>query len=354
MQGGVMTAAAATQLASGEPPINFAAHQFRAGNISGAREDFEQMLAMLIAAIHPGARLISANPGDWGIDVLLGDLSGLVVIWQAKYFWPSVTRAKQANIRESFNSAVTHAERNGYQVQRWVLCVPSSMDAPTAKWWDGWRTRKQRETGVVIDLWHETELRNLLITPDAAHVRRHYYDPYVPNVVPEQRRAPVRPVDEAAETGLDRALFVRQLRAAAHVEVAAAKREFFNAELMVREVTDKGLPAELDALSEADAVVHGIWEAGFNLATQRRPVDPLLPGLHADVMREIRGSVAFPDALRAGPVHRCGLMHRVVDDRRAGWVTHWREVIREHDATGQNDIARQNGITRETDEAAHE
>src|SRR5256885_10846906 len=82
--GGVMTAAAAVhELASGEPPINFAAHQFRAGNIAGAREDFEQMLAMLVGAVHPGARLIAANPGDWGIDLLLGELSGAAVIWQA-------------------------------------------------------------------------------------------------------------------------------------------------------------------------------------------------------------------------------------------------------------------------------
>src|SRR5437762_5979293 len=187
-----MTAAAAVnQLASGEPPINFAAHQFRAGNISGAREDFEQMLAMLVAAVNPGARLIAANPGDWGIDVLAGELSGMVVVWQSKYCWPVVTKAKQAQIRESFNSALASAGRNGYTLRRWVLCVPSSMDAPTAQWWDNWRTRRQRETGVVIELWHETVLRGLLVTPDAAHVRRHFYDPYAPHAeTPAERPRP--------------------------------------------------------------------------------------------------------------------------------------------------------------------
>src|ERR1700741_4099004 len=121
-------AAAAISLASGDPPINFAAHQFRAGNRAGARDDFEQMLAMLIAAIHPGARQIAAHPGDWGIDVLLGDLSGVVVIWQSKYFFPVVTRAHQAQVRESFDSALAAAEHNGYRLRRWVLCVPASMD----------------------------------------------------------------------------------------------------------------------------------------------------------------------------------------------------------------------------------
>jgi hypothetical protein len=321
-----MTAAAAVnELASGEPPINFAAHQIRAGNLAGAREDFEQMLAMLVAAIHPGARLIAANPGDWGIDVLVGELSGLVVIWQAKYFWPVVTKTRQAQIRDSFDSAVAAARRNGYQVRQWVLCVPSSMDASTAKWWDSWRARKQRETGVVIDVWHETTLRTLLVKPDAADVRRHFYDPYLAGPVPGQRVA-VRVMAEEAAVRLTDALFVRQLRAAGHTEVEAAKREFFNADLLAREVIDKGVPAELLALAEADAVVHGIWEAGFNAACQRSPADPRLPGLHAGVMREIRESAAFPVALRAGPVHRCGLMHRVVEDRRAGWVVHWRDI----------------------------
>jgi len=261
--------AAAMSLASGEPPINFAAHQLRAGNLAGARDDFEQMLAMLLAAIHPGARAISANPGDWGIDILLGELSGLVVIWQSKYFWPTVTRNSQGQIRESFDSAVNAAARNGYRLSQWILCVPASMDPPTAQWWDNWRARRQRETGVAIELWHENVLRNLLIKPDCAHVRRHFYDPYAqPAATAHQQRVPLHDLDLEAHDGLDRALFVRQLHAAGHVETSAAKREYFNADLLAREILDKRVPAELDALSEADGVVHGIWESRFNTAVQ--------------------------------------------------------------------------------------
>ncbi|MEV6926577.1 hypothetical protein AB0M46_19035 [Dactylosporangium sp. NPDC051485] len=324
-----MTATAATtSLASGEPPINFAAHQLRAGNLAGARDDFEQMLAMLLAAIYPGARAISANPGDWGIDILLGELSGLVVIWQSKYFWPIVTRSHQGQIRESFDSAVAAAARNGYRLAQWVLCVPASMDAPTAQWWDNWRARRHRETGVQIELWHENALRNLLIKPDCAHVRRHFYDPYAAPAGPVQPpRVPLHDLAAEDADALEPALFVRQLRAAGHLEVGAAKREYFNADLLAREILDKRVPAELEALDEADGVVHGIWEADFNAHATRHPANPLLPGLHASVMREIRETGAFPAGLRAGPVHRCGLMHRVVEQRRAGWVAHWRELL---------------------------
>jgi hypothetical protein len=327
-----MTAAAAAKpLASGEPPINFAAHQIRAGNISGAREDFEQMLAMLIAAIYPGARLVAANPGDWGIDVLVGDLAGMVVIWQSKYFWPAVTKHKQHDIRSSFASAVSHAAANGYRIRRWVLCVPCSMDGPTALWWDRWRARKHRETGIIIDLWHETALRKLLISPDADDVRRHFYDPYAQTA--QTRRVPVVTLPDAEARNFDEALFVHQLREAGHVEFDAAKREFFNAELLVRDIVDKGVAEEVAALIEGDALAHSIWEARFNQATSRAS-DARLPGLHANVMRELReADRSFPAALRAGPVHRCGLMHRVVDQARAGWVAHWRDVAQRHTAS---------------------
>ncbi|MDP9796911.1 hypothetical protein J2S43_005423 [Catenuloplanes nepalensis] len=315
-----------TRLVAGEPPINFASHQFRAGNMAGARDDFEQMLAALIASVHPGARAIAANPGDWGIDILLGELSGLVVIWQSKYFWPLVGRGSQGQIRESFDSALRSAERNGYALDRWVLCVPSSMDPETARWWDRWRVRRQRESGVAVELWHETVLREMLMRPDAAHVRRHYYDPYTGG----EAVLPLHGVAKADADLLEDALFVRQLRAAGHAEVDGAKHEFFNAELLAREIQDKGVRAELDALGEADGVARGIWEARFNAVAAARPADPVLAGLHAEVMGEIRESTAFPVGLRAGRVHRCGLMHRLVQDRRAGWVRDWRRIASEH------------------------
>jgi len=318
--------AATVRLAAGEPPINFAAHQIRAGNLPGARDDFEQMLAMLIAAIYPGARAIAANPGDWGIDILLGDLSGLVIVWQSKYFWPVVTRSQQAQIRESFDSALAAATRNGYQMRRWVLCVPASMDPGTAQWWDRWRARRQRETGVVIDLWHETTLREMLVRPDAAHVRRHYYDPFTPPGPERHARRSLHEVNRDQSVGLEQALFIRQLRAAGHVEVESAKHEFFNADLLAREIMDKAVPAEMDALGEADSVAYSIWEARFNAINQAYPAEPTLPGLHAAVMGEIRESRAFPPELNAGRVHHCGLMHRIVQGRNAGWVRHWREI----------------------------
>lgn len=326
-QDAVMTAGLSAGVPAGEARINFSAHQARA-NAQGARQDFEEMIGQLVHAVRPGvARMIAANPGDWGIDVFVGDLGGSVIVWQSKYFMPEVAgNTHQAQIRESFDSAAKNAAEQGFKLTQWILCVPSRMDGPTAKWWDRWKRKKERESGVVIDLWDETELRSLLISPDAESVRRHYYDP-------AQATRPEAAVVGLAEEDADRletALFVRQLREAGHVEVTASKQQFFNAEVMAREIVDKGVPTEVAALSSADAVVHSLWEDHFNEACQTHQ-DARLPGLHRSVMSEIRAQhAALGAGLPGGPVHSCGLMHRVVDNRRAGWVRHWRQVADEH------------------------
>lgn len=172
--------------------INFLTHELKAGK--GASEDFEQMLALLVQAIHGEASLVAANPGDWGIDVLVGDLRGRVTIWQAKYFARMFGKSQQDQVRRSFGAALKAAREHGYTIERWVLCIPVSMDPPATQWWQGWKTARQRETGVTIELWDETELRRLLLRPEARYIRRHYYDPYTQDgaVEPGDSR-PVRP-----------------------------------------------------------------------------------------------------------------------------------------------------------------
>lgn len=172
-----MTVRSSSGVVAGDSRINFAAHQVRA-NAQGARQDFEEMIGQLVRAVRPGVtRMVAMHHGDWGIDVFVGDLGGLVTVWQSKYFVPVVKKAHQNQIRESFKSAVENAAKEGFSLTRWILCVPSSMDGPTAKWWDGWKKRQERDIGIEIELWDETELRSLLISPVAEHVRRHYYEP---------------------------------------------------------------------------------------------------------------------------------------------------------------------------------
>ncbi|MBE1489709.1 serine/threonine-protein kinase [Plantactinospora soyae] len=136
------------------------------------------MIALLVEAVRGDARLVFANGGDWGIDALVGDLNGRVMIWQAKYFPHGVTNRHRGQIEGSFASAVRNASEHGYRVQEWVLCVPSSLDPQMSQWWDSWRQTQARLTGIRLVLWDETGLRSQLMRPAARYVRRAYYHPY--------------------------------------------------------------------------------------------------------------------------------------------------------------------------------
>jgi WD40 repeat protein len=186
------------RVVSDQPMINFAVHQARAGQ-SGASADFEQMLGLLVQAISGEANTVFANPGDWGIDVLVGDLRGRVTVWQAKYFIRGVGRGQWEQIRSSFGSALKAAADHGYTLERWVLCIPSSMDGPTLQRWQEWRADQQEKEGVAVGLWDETTLRELLLRPEAADVRRHYYNPYRFDASPTARGSPYRGLNAFGE-----------------------------------------------------------------------------------------------------------------------------------------------------------
>jgi hypothetical protein len=130
---------------SRHPVISFAIHEVRAGNRAGAREDFQKMLALLVRAVTgKDAHLVAADPGDWGIDVLAGDLNGRAAIWQAKYFIDGVRENQYKEIRESFQSAVRNSSRYGYAIEVWALCLPASLGPGATRWWQGWAARQKR------------------------------------------------------------------------------------------------------------------------------------------------------------------------------------------------------------------
>ncbi|MET9820530.1 serine/threonine protein kinase [Streptomyces sp. NPDC006349] len=304
-------------------------HELRTGSPDGARADFEEMLAQLAGATNPNVRMIAANPGDWGIDAFAGDLGGAITVWQSKYFMPQTTTSQSDQIRDSLKNALKAAAANGHTITLWILCIPSSMDGPAANWWDGWKKRQEKAHGLVIELWDKTTLVKKLQSPEGDHVRRAYYEPFTaPAPAPAQGQMRlVLDVEEDKATALDSALFVRQMTEAGHVELDSAKRQFFNADLVAREVAHKGVPSEVAALSSTDASLHGIWEMQFNECSS----EGTLPALHGRVWREVRSEHdKLPKALRLEVTHSWGLVHRLVDNRRAGWVTHWRQIASGH------------------------
>lgn len=272
--------------------------------------------------------MIAANPGDWGIDAFVGDLGGAITVWQSKYFMPFTTTSHSQQIRDSLANALKAADANGHTIELWILCIPSDMDGSAASWWDRWKKKSEKEHGIVIELWDKTKLVSKLQSPEGDQVRRAYYEHFTaPSTPAQEQMRLVLDVEEDKAKALDAALFVRQMTEAGHVELDSAKRQFFNADIVAREVAHKGVPTEIAALSSVDATLHGVWELQFNECS----AEDSLTSLHGRVWREVRSEHdKIPKVLRLEVTHSWGLVHRLVDNRRAGWVRHWRQIAIGH------------------------
>jgi hypothetical protein len=293
------------------------------------RARFQRLVTDIVGVIHPTAREIEPNPGDWGIDTFVGELDkGVVSVWQSKFFLGGVGKSQQAQIRASFKSAVKSALENGLALESWTLAMPCSMDGEATKWWDGWRKRERTRTKVEIELWQENHLRGHLMRPDFSHVRANYFGP-LPT-------SPLRDVEEvAAPDAYDGALFIKQLHAASIVNDGPARRAFFNAEVMTRDVNERESAPELAELRTMRSILEQMWHTRFEAARVEGAADDgRLPSLYPAVCEAVeRHHASAPNpVLRDTVVHRTGLMHHLAEDGRVGWVEHFGEIAKAHSA----------------------
>jgi hypothetical protein len=307
--------------------VNFLKLAAGAGGKPGGRLLFAQLVIDLVHLQHPSVRDVLENPGDWGIDGYVGSLDGgtSVLVWQAKYFIDGVKKAQQGQITESFDRCMKAAKENGFEVTAWTLCVPESMDGATSQWWGKWRKKMEAEHELIIDLWEPTKLRALLRAPEAKLI----LDEYFGDGHARPRGLEPVPTDEEF-SGM---LFIKQLLAA-DIDPASARYEFFNAELLRQETLDKlGAPGRsfLDSVQEE---LFGMWHQRWAAYCAREAGNPLLPGLHSDVMTAIEQLHSAPvSALDAVPMrlpHRKGAMHQVVETGRAGWIRAFQRIAEEH------------------------
>lgn len=305
--------------------LNFDILVVNAGNEAGAREVYQDLVVDLVKLTHRAATAVRPAPGDWGIDVFLGDLEGATSVWQCKFFRDGVGASQKKQIRESFAQLMTQSEVQGFEVRAWTLCVPCELSAEEHRWWSGWKRGKELAHGVVIEMWDGPELRRILLSPDADGIREHYFrlSGSGPDSAIEMR------IEELPRgTDYEDALFVAQLKAAGLQRLDTAKRAFFNAEILARDVTDKGIAAELDALFNLRAKLHALWELRFNDSCAQHD-DLKLPGLVRGVMSAIeeqhRGTLL--SLLRATVVHKSGVMHQLVDEGKAGWTADFEDLV---------------------------
>jgi hypothetical protein len=301
------------------------------GGKEGARTKFQRLIAQLVGLQHQGIRNLDAKSGDWGLDVIVGEIDEVISVWQAKFFIDGVGDTQKAQIRESLAQVMKKAEEEGFAVDVWTLCIPIDLDPDALKWWTGWKKRQEKDhRDLRIELWDRTGLEQTLLAPDAAHI----YERYFP-VVGKADEVPTPPAVEELPDHLsyEDMLFIKQLQAAQIVELDSAKQQFFNAEALAREIADKRVAEHMEALQAERADLRSIWEDRFNKACAVPDGgDGLLPALHPEVMEAIerRHDSVRVTVLPMHLIHRKGAMHQVVEKGSAGWVRDFRAIAEAH------------------------
>ncbi len=162
------------------------------GNISGAREEFENACESLFKKIHSNQHVsqMKVNVGDGGIDIFIGEF-GIepITVIQCKFFLDSFGESQKKQIRESFNTAIKSDE---YVVKEWILCIPCIIDIDANTWWFRWKSKKIKELGKdndfirikngneLIDLLKENNLYNQYFKIDDSNKLAELYKALIP------------------------------------------------------------------------------------------------------------------------------------------------------------------------------
>jgi uncharacterized protein (UPF0335 family) len=127
------------------------------GGKEGARTKFQRLIAQLVGLRHQGMKMLDAKSGDWGLDVIVGEIDDVISVWQAKFFIDGVGESQKDQIRESFKQVMKKAKEEGFTVDVWTLCIPIDLHPDALKWWSGWKKRQEKQHGVRIELWDRTK-----------------------------------------------------------------------------------------------------------------------------------------------------------------------------------------------------
>lgn len=112
-------------------------------NIEGARANFEVACCNLLYEKFPNKLVcrINPNPGDDGIDIIIGNINKTPDIYQCKFYLDKIDSSQKNQIRKSYKRAI---ESNKYNLKSWTLLIPKVLTIDELKWWDNWKIKQER------------------------------------------------------------------------------------------------------------------------------------------------------------------------------------------------------------------
>jgi hypothetical protein len=208
------------------------------------------------------------------------------------------------------------------------LCLPCNLSAEELRWWETWSKKKKDETGILVKLIDHLAIEQLLLSPEAETIRQSFKlgDDSV-----QYRERLIQELPEAKASEYENSLFIKKLILAGITENMSARSQFFNAELVQREIHDKGDERELAELKGLYEKIHSMWESRFIAALQCDDPKTEACKVYSEMLRSIeqtdKGILSSP-RIAASFFHKQGFMQQLADVCKVGWTPDFHSLDR--------------------------
>lgn len=293
---------------------------------AGARDIFEKICTQIyIEAFGEEAHAIKADPGDEGIDILVGDFSSPIDVYQCKYFVDGICDSQKDQIRKSFTRSVNSS---AFKLKSWTLCLPSELNIKEFRWWSEWKNQMIGIHHIDINL-HEGSYLIARLKEQKAYDRvfdndiRMALDEIQEYLSFEKRKrldeivAMVGASDVAQFDGM---IFVRKLENARIEEIDGCKRDFFNAELAEQAVKSQGDDDSILIMEKLKTKVYSVWETQYRRYKHDTDGNDLLTRAYERIEEMDSTSLSVPLS-QYGMLAKKGILHQWAEDCSVGWLT---------------------------------
>lgn len=298
---------------------------------AGARDIFEKICVELFQKKFENAYAVQASPGDDGIDVLVGDLDGDIIVYQCKYFIDGIGDTQKAQIRESYKTVTKN-----YNVVEWYLCIPILFTVDNHKWWSEWKNKKQQKDNIKIDFFDGSRLLMLLKECD---MYDKIFDEDVRNLLAEILEylnsenlriynEIIYDINDFSNISYDDCIFVKMLESANIFDIAEYKNDFFNAEIVKQKIVSKGQSRELLMYKQLLNKLKSVWGTQYNIHKHATDGQGLLNNTYLRVEDLDTTTLAASDEISL--LAKKGMLHQLADEKQIGWVENYLKVLEKY------------------------
>lgn len=296
----------------------------------GSRQVFEDACAKVFSEEYRNSYPVKCNPGDGGIDVFVGDFSEKIDVYQCKCFFNEIGASQISQINSSFKKAI---ESDEYKLKKWVLCVPKSLTIDEFKWWSKWKKNKESKFKIDIELKDSIKLLKLIKKHDL-HLEIFDEEELIKldqilDYLAEKKQSLKEIFDLPLDMNFSDKLFTLKLKSAKindHLEVF--NKQFFNAEILTKEVESRNIENELKELKSLKSVLNEIWLTQYMLYDDLFDGNKLLATVNKRI-EDLNGTDTLKTNLDISSSEKKGILHQLADECTIGWVRNYKEKLKE-------------------------